>query len=250
MPQKTNIKSKKITEAVIGVLKDHPSGLRYTDIFKKVKEILPDQKENTITGAMWRIEISNPQDIYKVKKGFYKHTNFRSSGENLSISQNTIGENVLHEQDFYEGFANYLKFELEECTEVVVLGGNRFGARWGTPDVVGKYKSRDTDVVKRETEIVTAEIKIDAQSLITAFGQACAYLLFSHKVYIVVPKSSQEDDISRLESLCLVLGIGLVVFDSTNKQNPDFEIKARPIKREPDIFYVNKYMRMIEQELF
>ena len=139
---------------------------------------------------------------------------------------------------------------MEECTEAIVLGGNRFGGRWGTTDVVGKYKSRDTDVVKRETEIVTAEIKIDTQSLITAFGQACAYLLFSHKVYIVIPRNSPEEDISKLESLCLVIGIGLVIFDSTDKQSPNFEIKTRPIKREPDIFYVNKYMRLIERELF
>ncbi len=248
MPQKN--KGQKITEAVIGILKGHPAGLRYTDIVKKVKEILPEQKENMITGVMFQIDINNPEDIYKIKRGFYRHRYFVNANENEHITPHDVAHNALREQDFYQSFADYLRVELEECTEAIVLGGNRFGGRWGTPDVVGKYKSRDTDVVKRETEIVTAEIKIDTQSLITAFGQACAYLLFSHKVYIVIPRNSPEEDISKLESLCLVIGIGLVIFDSTDKQNPNFEIKTRPIKREPDIFYVNKYMRMIEQELF
>lgn len=98
--------------------------------------------------------------------------------------------------------------------------------------------------------IVSAEIKTDTSGLITSFGQACAYRTFSHKTYIVIPKSSSEDDKSRLESLCLIFGIGLIFFDSTNTQNPQFEIRVRPLKHEPDMFYVNKYMEMIEEDLF
>ena len=193
MPQKT--KEQKITETVVEILKSHPAGLRYTDIVRKVKEVLPEQNENMIKGTMFQIDINNPKDIYKVRRGFYKHNLFKGASENESIPQDVTQRNALREQDFYESFADFLKVELEECTEAIVLGGNRFGGRWGTPDVVGKYKSMDTDVVKRETEIVTAEIKIDTQSLITAFGQACAYLLFSHKVYIVIPRNSPEEDI-------------------------------------------------------
>ena len=31
---------------------------------------------------------------------------------------------------------------------------------------------------------------------------------------------------------------------------PDFEIRTRPQKHEPDMFYVNKYLKLIEKELF
>jgi len=86
--------------------------------------------------------------------------------------------------------------------------------------------------------------------LITAFGQACSYKLFSHKSYIVVPKSSSQDDISKLDALCLIFGIGLVLFDNRNANEPQFEIRVRPLKHDPDMFYVNKYMGLIEKELF
>ena len=34
------------------------------------------------------------------------------------------------------------------------------------------------------------------------------------------------------------------------KENPDFEIRVRPIKHEPDSIYINKYIKLIEKELF
>ena len=48
----------------------------------------------------------------------------------------------------------------------------------------------------------------------------------------------------------LNFGIGLVLFDTTNVNDPQFEIRDRPLKHEPDMFYVNKYMKLIEKELF
>ena len=86
--------------------------------------------------------------------------------------------------------------------------------------------------------------------MITAFGQACSYKVFSHKSYIVIPRDSSQDDISRLDALCLIFGIGLVLFDSGNRDDPKFEIRVRPLKHEPDMFYVNKCMKAIESELF
>ena len=134
--------------------------------------------------------------------------------------------------------------------EMIADGGNKFKDKWGTPDVIGKNESGRSDIIKHETEIISAEIKIDDSGLITAFGQACAYKSFSHKVYIVIPKSASEEDKSRIESLSLIFGLGLIFFDATNKENPQFEIRVRPIEYEPDNFYVNKYMKLIESDLF
>jgi len=50
--------------------------------------------------------------------------------------------------------------------------------------------------------------------------------------------------------LISIFGIGLVLFDNTNPDDPIFEIRVRPIKHEPDMFYVNRYMKMVEKELF
>jgi len=127
---------------------------------------------------------------------------------------------------------------------------NKFRDKWGTPDVIGKREPRRSDIIKTPTEIVSAEIKADTRDLITAFGQACVYKLFSHKSYIVIPKNSSQDDISKLDALCLIFGIGLVLFDNSNPNDPQFEIRVRPLKHEPDMFYVNKYMKLIEKELW
>lgn len=108
------------------------------------------------------------------------------------------------EEAFYKPLADYLVNDLEECTKAIPLGGKKFADRWGTPDVIGIRVSRQTDLIKVSTEIVSAEVKTDPQQLVTGFGQVCCYKLFSHKCYLVVPKDSERDDLSRLESLCLL----------------------------------------------
>jgi hypothetical protein len=159
-------------------------------------------------------------------------------------------EAEIQEEHFYEPFAEWLVNELEECTKAIPLGGSRFKDKWGTPDVIGVRAPRPSDIVKPPTEIVSAELKIDRAGLIIAFGQACAYKLFSHRSYIVVPSESQEEDIARLDVLCRTLGVGLILFDAASPSAPEFEIRVRAARHEPDMFYVNKYMRLVEEELF
>ncbi|MBN2465180.1 hypothetical protein JXD38_06120, partial [candidate division WOR-3 bacterium] len=81
-------------------------------------------------------------------------------------------------------------------------------------------------------------------------ASACAYKIFSHRCYIVVPRSSGSEDLARLDSLCVIFGIGLVLYDSTDASNPKFQAAVRPRRHEPDSFYVNKYMKLVERELF
>jgi len=104
-------------------------------------------------------------------------------------------------------------------------------------------------IIQPPPEIISAEIKTGSQPLIVAFGQACAYKLFSHKSYIVVPDDYSNDDISRLDALARIFGIGLVLFDKTEKPIR-FQIRVRASRHEPDMFYVNEYAKEIEDELF
>jgi len=156
----------------------------------------------------------------------------------------------IREEDFYEAFGEWLINELEECTRSISVGGSRFKDKWGTPDVIGVREARRSDIIKPPTEIVSAEIKLDPANLITAFGQACSYRIFSHKSYIVVPDNSSEDDIARLDALSRIFGIGLVIFNPLDPKNPDFKIRSRAAREEPDMFYVNKYLKLVEDELF
>jgi hypothetical protein len=155
----------------------------------------------------------------------------------------------MDESSFYKPFAEWL-VKMKECTKAISLGGSRFGGKWGTPDVLGKREALRSHIIKGSTEIVSAEVKVDSNQLITAFGQACSYKLFSHKSYLVVPKSSGADDISKLDALCQIFGIGLVLFDSTSTSQPDFEIRVRPSRHEPDMFHMNRCMKEVESELF
>ncbi|MBI2131198.1 hypothetical protein HYU10_05535 [Candidatus Woesearchaeota archaeon] len=241
-----------IKTKAIEILKNNKQGVRYSHLVNMIKESFPNFAINTIHGTVWNLDAVIPTEVYKADRGLFRHTSYKENQlpEVLVSNQNVTLE--VNEEDFYQPFADYLKNELEECTKAIKLGGSKFRDKWGTPDVIGIKKSRPSDIIQQQVEIVSAEIKIDTSglALITAFGQSCSYRTFSHKVYIVIPKDSNEEDKSRIESLCLIFGIGLILFNSTNTDNPDFEIRVRPNKHEPDMFYVNKYMKIIESELF
>lgn len=238
-----------IISKAIEILKNNQQGVRYSDIVRKVKEFLPEIPINTINGNIWDLDVQKSDQVYKADRGLFRHISFRGNEEATKIIQ-LEKKTSIKEQYFYDSFANYLVGELGDCTKAISLGGNKFKDKWGTPDVIGKNESNKSDIIKHETEIVSAEIKTDDSSLITAFGQACAYKSFSHKVYIVIPKSASEEDKSRIESLSLIFGIGLIFFDASNKEYPNFQIRVRPIKNEPDSIYINKYLKLIESELF
>jgi len=101
-----------------------------------------------------------------------------------------------------------------------------------------------TDIIKQEIEIISAEIKTSIKQLITGFAQACSYKLFSHKVYLVIPEQSDPEELARIDSLCYLYGIGLVLFNCTDPATPNYQIKHRAQRSTPDIFYINKYINM------
>jgi len=119
------------------------------------------------------------------------------------------------------------------------LGGAGLKSKWGTPDVVGVYKPLASNLIKFPIEIVTGEIKI-AKEPVVAFGQAVAYRLFSAKTYIAMPKTLAEEDQSRLETLCMLFGVGLVLF-KVDPRSPEFTIRVRAQRFSPDMFYVNEF---------
>jgi hypothetical protein len=207
-------------------------------------------KSGTITGSIRQMYIKHQDEIYKPETGLFCLTKFRDQINKESIPILSSTKMQIREDDFYESFSDWLINEVEECTKSISLGGNIFGSKWGTPDVIGILQPSASDIVKFEIEVTCAEIKLDTNQLITAFGQACSYRLFSHRVYLVIPKKSSTDEITRLDSLCSLFGIGLVLYDSENKEDPDYRIKGRAIKGNPDLFYVNRNLKIIESKLF
>lgn len=84
----------------------------------------------------------------------------------------------------------------------------------------------------------------------TGFGQACAYRLFSHKSYLVIPKQTPAEELARIDSLCQMFGLGLVLFNPKSLAAPDFRLIVRPMKHEPDLLYTNRYLKHVERALF
>ena len=246
MPTKVQM----IRSKAIEILKSSPDGIRYSKLSEAVHHELTDIAVNTVYTVISELHTQLPNEVYKPARGLFRHVIFREQEIGPKEQRTKPQIEKIKEEDFYEPFANWLVNEIEECTKAIPLGGNKFKDKWGTPDVIGKWEPRESDIIKVPKEIVSAEMKIDTYNLITAFGQACSYKLFSHKSYIVIPKNSSQDDISKLDALCLIFGIGLVLLDFTNPKDPQFDIRVRPIKHEPDMFYVNKYMKLIEQDLF
>ena len=244
MPKQRN----KIIKQVYEILEKSPKGVRYADLIRGISTDLPDTKINTIHGTVWefkqKIDKGEIKDVIRPEKGLYILKKYFKE----RVIEETEGQEIA-EEAFYKLFADYLVNDLEECTKAVPLGGNKFQDRWGTPDVIGTYRVLGIGQIQPPVEVISAEIKTDINQLITSFGQACSYKLFSHKVYLVIPKDARGADIKRIESLCLKFGIGLILFNRTNKENPEFEILTRAVKSEPDYFYLNKYLRLIENVL-
>jgi hypothetical protein len=67
---------------------------------------------------------------------------------------------------------------------------------------------------------------------------------------LAIPKSSSDEDLARLDSLCLLFGIGFVLYDKSDSDTPNFEIRTRPQKHDPDFFNANYYLKRIESKLF
>ncbi len=243
--------TEKIKDKAFELLKDNPDGLRYSELVKFISENDEKLNRNTINGSIWNLDSQFPEKVYKPSRGLFRLVEFKDpETDELKKEVQPKEAKKIKEEDFYEPFSNWLQNDIEDVTHSIPLGGNRFKDKWGTPDVIGKKESKRSDIIQAPVEIVSAEIKTETNQLITAFGQACAYKLFSHKCYLVIPKQSSQDEVARLDSLCQLFGIGLVLFNVENPNTPDFTIRVRPNKHEPDFFYTNKYRSKIEKELF
>lgn len=235
----------RIRDSAITILERNREGLRFMQLYEKLCSELPDIKEGHIWSEIHQFPEVDWMGVYKPERGLYKLIKYGDADEAYNTESN--GKETITEDSFYEGFANYLMSELDECREAIPFGGKKNRDKWGTPDVIGVDKPDLTDPVKYPQIVVSAEIKTNPNELITALGQACAYLLFSHKVYLVVPVDSNPNDLQRVELLCQMFGIGLVTFNRHDNESPEFQYRLRASSHEPSYFHLNSYVRINEE---
>lgn len=222
---------KDIQALAVEIIREHAGGIRYSALVKEIHTRHAETPINTIHGSIWNLDTVRPTEVRKPSRGLYVAAQLAEVPEPVKLK--------VSEDEFYESFGEWLRNELDEVTDVVALGGASFRAKWGTPDVLGVYKPLASNLVKFPLEIVAGEVKVAPSEAITAFGQAVAYRLFAAKTYIAMPKSISEDDLSRLESLCMLFGVGLVLFDP-NPKEPNYDIRVRAQRYSADMFYVNE----------
>ena len=196
----------KIRDLALEIVSGSPGGIRYSALTKRISDGHPETPQNTIHGSVWDLATRFPDKVVKPSRGLFKPAAADTTPEPL------LQAPKAREEDFYQSFADYLKNDLDEVTTVAALGGCGLKGRWGTPDVIGVYKSLASNLIKFPLEIVAAEIKTDPQAPVVAFGQAVAYRLFAAKCYVVMPNTISDEDLSRLEGLSMLFGIGLVIF--------------------------------------
>jgi hypothetical protein len=227
------------------IVAQNQAGIRYKELVRQISDPNPETPLNTIHGSVWDLSTRYPESIHKPSRGLYLPAQGGGGQEPLPPINPPLSQK-FKEEDFYEPFADWLKNELDEATVAVSLGGAGMQKKWGTPDIVGVYKPLASHRIKFDLEIISAEIKLDPQQPVVAFGQSAAYRLLSAKSYVVMPNSILPEDYSRLEALCMLFGIGLVLFES-NPQKPEFEIRVRAQRFSPDMFYVNEFAERLFQ---
>lgn len=237
----------RIIATALDILGAEPRGLSTGELLAKVKAKLNDEKRGVHTALMNYVKQADSA-LYQPARGWFKAKDSQCDEQPPPVRSEEVRERVA-EAVFYEPFADWLVEGPESCTKAITVGGSMMKDKFGTPDVVGVFRPSYDDIISFPMEIVSAEIKVSEDSLITAFGQACSYKLFSHKSYIVIPHTAPQADIDRLDSLCMIFGIGLVLFNSTSPANPNFQIRTRAGRHDPDMFYVNQKLRLIGDKL-
>lgn len=226
---------------VLEILKSKGPQLR-TSLVEQTLKKFPEFNTNTIHGAI--AGLTKNKKIVQKEWGTWELPGKTKIVEEDFSSELEEPKPEVAEPRFYQPFAEWLVNEVGECNHVAALGGNVLGGKWGTPDVIGFYKEEDNSRYKRDQiiSVVSAEIKTDRNAPVTAFGQACSYLLFSHKVFLVLPQNTSDRDKQKMKALCGIVGLGLVFFNSDDEKNPAFSIQLQPISREPDSKSLNRIL--------
>jgi hypothetical protein len=236
-----------VSDFIFKKLGEYAHGLKWIDLYSLIKKEYPDMKNGTIYNRINEFYYNNTSKVYKPERGLYKlvekHEVVFASVDPSTYEADNLSSNKIRENNFYESFVAWLVDDMGECTKAKVSGDEAFGGKWGTPDIIGVSKSLPTDTIKKEIEITSVEVKYSPDELITAFGQACSYKLFSHKVYIAIPEQADTGEIERLDSLCLLFGIGLVLFDNTDPDPTKFKLRNRAQKNTPKIDFLNKKIK-------
>ncbi|MEJ2272371.1 MAG: hypothetical protein P8X91_07810 [Candidatus Bathyarchaeota archaeon] len=70
-------KREQIETKAIELLKNAPQGLRTSQLIDAIQDDLPDLHPKTINGTVWLLPEKRPEEVYKPKKGLFRHVSFK-----------------------------------------------------------------------------------------------------------------------------------------------------------------------------
>lgn len=222
---------------------ENKNGIRFMTLLKKVVSET-GENENTCNGSLWNMPKELPDRVSKPYRGLL------ILKENEKFLKDVVEQNFepkpsskIHEDDIYQPAKDYL-LSREECTHAVIIGGNMFGKKWGTPDILGTIRADSDAVYKPPLEIIAVEIKDEDYYPVEALGQAMAYKLFAHRTWLILPDDSNLD---RIEGIAISANIGLISF-SKEKDGFEFVTLNRPATGHPDFTEVNKKLEELKEK--
>jgi hypothetical protein len=108
------------------IIAANPGGIRYSALVSKISTDNPETPKNTVAGSVWNLEELFPTEITKPSRGLFKPINSAGNdqaaplGETEQVAPTGV---KIYESEFYQPFADWLKNDLDEVTEVSALGG-------------------------------------------------------------------------------------------------------------------------------
>jgi hypothetical protein len=152
----SKLSGKEIQKLARSIVAENPGGIRYSALVDKISQQTPETPKNTVHGSVWNLDTIFPNEIAKPSRGLFTPV-AKSGNETVDVgSTEQIASTgiKIKESEFHEPFAEWLKNDLDEVTEVASIGGAGLKSKWGTPDVVGIYKPLASNLIKFPIEIV------------------------------------------------------------------------------------------------
>lgn len=139
-----------IRERARAIVAENPGGIRFGALLEQIGQESPETPRNTISGSTFNLDSIYPSEISKPTRGLFKPI---TVGVDEAVvvgdtEQTAPSGAKVRESDFYEPFAEWLKNDLDEVTDVAPLGGAGMKTKWGTPDVIGVYKPLAGNLIK------------------------------------------------------------------------------------------------------
>ncbi|MGB4329649.1 MAG: hypothetical protein WBJ36_12280, partial [Tenuifilum sp.] len=104
--------TEQIRKIALDTLANRPDGIRYSDLKREILKVNSSFNPNTINGAIWDLDATYPDQIYKPDRGVFRLLKFKENvatqpdEQPTTTPQKTSKKKAIKEEDFYQPFAD------------------------------------------------------------------------------------------------------------------------------------------------